>query len=105
VVSLLMVRVFVGSTPMRKKIESWRLAHPSTVYLYHNDCMITTFLGLLNSGGPYYGWTAPEDEWRNLYVGAIVQHSDYRWDIDTGYGAPGAPVRNTPRNELPNSSG
>jgi hypothetical protein len=37
--------------------------------------------------------TAPEDDYLEWYACALVDHSDYRWDMSPGYGAPGAPVQ------------
>ncbi|KAK2766077.1 neural precursor cell expressed, developmentally down-regulated [Arachnomyces sp. PD_36] len=74
----------------RKKIEPWRLAQPAGVDLYMNDCMIWSSIDVDSRGVLLY-WTAPEDEYMTVYNCTLVQHSDLRRDVATGYGAPGAP--------------
>jgi hypothetical protein len=81
----------VSST--RKRIEPWRLAYPSGVDLYIEDCVIRSHLTVSNPEmDPFIHWTAPEDDYLEWYVCMLIQHSDFRWDVSTGYGAPGAPV-------------
>jgi hypothetical protein len=91
------VLTLIVDSSCRRKIESWRLAQPSGVHLYVNDCMITSAMSICQSlageGDNTYG-TAPEDEYLEWYVCTLVNQSEYRWDMSSGYGAPGAPVRN-----------
>lgn len=87
------ILILVGASSSRRRIEPWRLALPSGVHFYINDCIIRAGLCVCNPEGSHdiYG-TAPEDDYLEWYVCTVVDHSDHRWDMSPGYGAPGAPV-------------
>ena len=68
---------------------------PSNIDLYINDCVIRSHLLASNPENDLYVyWTAPEDDYMEWYACTLLEHSEYRWDMSNGYGAPGAPVPN-----------